>query len=241
MGSANWKRDGWPRVAALAGLSAALLACHTGTPAAPEGTIIAVGCDIISSNATTGDFDAIVNALVFDDDSDVPQVGVGVYFIVESGPGVIQTSNPVVTDAHGHAQAVLSATGARSGNAVTVNISSGPVESTLDMDVDGCSGSHASAPVAALRITPATGPYSRTSAVTIDVGTSTDADCPGSKPDDWDIDWGDGTAHASGGFNGSTSSTHTYGASAPDPVTVTVTVTDCTGLTDTLTQTLDLQ
>src|SRR5690349_11533312 len=68
---------------------AALLGCTTGDPAAPEGSEIVASCEYVpgTRQVVAGNFDAIVKALVLDAVSDVPQVGVGVYFIVTNGPG----------------------------------------------------------------------------------------------------------------------------------------------------------
>jgi hypothetical protein len=232
---------GFLAAASTVAATSLLLACHSGTPAAPEGSEIATGCEFISRNPTTGDFEAILNATVMDATSNVPQVGVGVFFRVASGNGQVQFEGPIRTDDDGHAESVLVATGATAANPVSVQVSSGPAEATLQLSVTGCSGRSADPPRAALTLNPTSG-HRAGQAITSNVGTSTDADCPSGKPDTWRVDWGDSTPPDEGSFTGTdTEATHTYAASlAGTSVTITVTVTDCTGLTATTTRTISL-
>ena len=93
-------------------LIAAALGCSSGTPAAPEGTEIPVSYEYITRNLTSGDFEAIIRATVIDQVSDVPQVGVGVYFRVTGGPGAFNNQGPIRTDDDGRAESVLIGRGA---------------------------------------------------------------------------------------------------------------------------------
>lgn len=226
---------------------AALIGCNAGTPAAPEGTEIPVSCEFLTRDVPSGNFEALIKAVVIDADSDVPQVGVGVYFRVKSGPGEMADEGPIRTDNDGRAQAVLVARGATAGNKVTIQVSSGPVTSEIQVDVLGCFASASVPPVLNVSRTP-TGQVSVTQAVTIDMSGSTDSDCSGGKPDRWEINWGDGQT-TRGQFATDDNPTHDYDdslvptspAGATVDKTITITITDCQGLTDTGTETVTLK
>jgi hypothetical protein len=209
---------------------AALVACTTGDPAAPEGSEIVASCEYVpgTRQVAAGNFDAIVKALVLDATSDVPQVGVGVYFIVSNGPGVMEREGPILTDSHGRAQAILVARGAIASNAVTVSLQSGEAHVDIKLDVLGCFSQSAEAPVAAFTLNP--DPPRVGSAVTADFATSSDADCPTGDPESWTIRWGDGQSDT-GMFATDHDATHDYADNLRDTqVTIEVEVADCTGL-----------
>lgn len=221
-----------PRVLArliAAALAALALGCHSGTPAAPEGT------DILLSFAyregtqdfATGDFEAIIQARLVDSLSNVPQVGVGVFFIVDSGPGTF-FDDFVVTDGGGKARSILSANGATSSNPVTVRVSSGgAMEATLTLDVSSGSASVDFPPEACFTV-DTTGTN-----VLIDVGCTTDDDCE-DDADFYSVDWGDGTTDDDLPFSDDTVD-HDY---ANGTYTIEVTVRDCQNLTDTASRTV---
>jgi hypothetical protein len=241
----NSRHVGLGRVACAAllalALTAAGLGCSSGTPAAPEGTEIAVSYEYVEGtrNLTSGDFDAIIRALVLDSESDVPQVGVGVYFRVTGGPGAFTVVGPVETDEDGWAQSILVARGALSTNKVSIEVSSGPAVAELDIDVNGGFSSTNEPPEAAFTISP--NPPRAGQVVTVDVGDSSDADCPNDEPETWEVDWGDSSTPDEGRFSSDTEATHTYASgSAGQSVTIRVTVEDCTGLTDSATRTVTL-
>ena len=205
-----------------------LLGCHAGTPAAPDGTEIPVSCAFISRDIPAGNFDAVISATVIDKDSDVPQVGVGVYFRVTQGPGSIVNQGPVVTDNHGHAETVLLGRGVIGTDKVSVEVSSGATIAKLDISATGCFSSTNVPPIAAFTLAP-TAP-SVTGNTTVDVATSSDADCPGGKPDTWTVDWGDGTTPDTGRFATTTVVTHDYADTRRGmSTTISVTVVDCAG------------
>jgi len=219
---------------------AALLACTTGDPAAPEGSEIIASCEFVPGTRVpaAGNFDAIVKALVLDAVSDVPQVGVGVYFIVTTGPGVMEREGPILTNSQGRAQAILTARGATDGNAVTVSLQSGEAHTDLSMDISGCVSSSSEAPVAAFTLNP--DPPTVGPGLTADFATSTDADCPTGKPDSWTIRWGDARSD-SGQFASDHDAVHDYADNLVNTqVTIEVEVTDCTGLRDTAQKTVTL-
>jgi hypothetical protein len=238
-----------PGLAVTACVLATLMGCHSGTPAAPEGTEIPVSCEFLTRDVNTGDFEALIKAVVIDEASDVPQVGVGVYFRVKSGPGEMDDEGPIRTDGSGRAESVLIGRGATSGNKVTVEVSSGPVTSEIQLDVLGCFSSTAVPPVLSYARTP-TGQVSVTQTVTIDLSASTDSDCPGGKPDSWEVNWGEGTPDR-GTFVDANSAkpTHDYTdslvpttpADATVTKSVTIKITDCQGLTKTATESITLK
>ena len=77
--------------------------CHSGTPAAPAGTDILLSFEYIEQDLPTGDFTAIVHARVFDDVSNAPHTGVGVFFEA-SGRGQFREREAVKTNGSGKAQ-----------------------------------------------------------------------------------------------------------------------------------------
>lgn len=205
-----------------------LLGCHAGTPAAPEGTEIPVSCAFISRDIPAGNFDAVISATVIDKDSDVPQVGVGVYFRVTQGPGEIVNQGPIVTDNHGHAETVLLGRGVTGTNKVSVEVSSGATIAKLDLSATGCFSSTNVPPTASFTVAP--NPPSVTGMVTVDVSGSSDTDCPGGDPDTWTVDWGDSTAPSTGRFATTTQAMHDYADTRRGmSTTITVTVEDCGG------------
>lgn len=221
-----------------AGLLAATLACHSGTPAAPEGSEIPVTCEFLSRDVATGNFEALIKAVVIDEESDVPQVGVGVYFRVRSGPGEMVDEGPIRTDNDGRAQAVLIGRGATAGNDVTVEVSSGSATAEISLDVEGCFSATAVRPRLVFTLTP--NPARANQDVRVDLSDSTDSDCPGGKPETWRIDWGDGDVDE-GDFDTSDEATHRYQTAdipASNELTVEIEVEDCQGLTDSETRTL---
>ncbi len=227
-----------------ASAGAGLLGCHAGTPAAPEGTEILLTCEFLSRDLITGNFEAIIKAQVLDLESDVPQVGVGVFFRVSAGPGTIATTGPVVTDNSGRAQAVLVGRGATSGNEVTVRVSSGPATADITMGASGCASSSAVPPRLVFTVSP--NPARVTQIVTVNMSASTDTDCPGGKPTSWRIEWGDALT-TNDTFANTDAPTHDYRddiiptGQTTMTVTIRITITDCQGLTATDTSTLTLQ
>lgn len=238
----SWIAQG--RRLALAAFAAGLLvlatlACTTGTPSAPDGTEIPVSYEYITRNLVSGDFEAIINATVIDQVSDVPQVGVGVYFRVSGGPGAFVNEGPVRTDDRGHAESVLIGRGALSTNKISVEVSSGPAVAKLDIDVTGGFSSTNEPPTAAFTVTP--NPPRAGQVATVDVAGSSDPDCPGDDPETWTVDWGDGTTADDGRFETTTDVTHTYASgTAGQSFTIKLTVEDCTGLTDSATKSVTL-
>jgi hypothetical protein len=234
--------SGRPRMLAAAAASAALAAlvvgCHSGTPAAPEGTEIPVSCEFLSRDVTTGDFEALIKAVVIDEESDVPQVGVGVYFRVSGGPGEMSDEGPIRTDNAGRAQSVLIGRGATVGNDVTVDVSSGSATAEITLDVGGCFSATAVRPRLVATVTPNPAPNptaSNPTEVTVDLSRSTDSDCPGGEPDSWSINWGDGET-TTDQFADEDSPTHDYVPSdvpTDRTVTIDIEVEDCQNLTDT--------
>lgn len=221
----------WALPLLAAPLAATLLACHSGTPAAPEGTEIALNCEFITRDVATGNFEAIIKSIVIDEESDVPQVGVGVYFRVKSGPGEMNDEGPIVTDNDGRAQAVLVARGATDANDVTVEVSSGPASSEITLDVLGCFSASAQRPVLDANVSP--NPARADQDVTVDLSDSSDTDCPGGKPDSWRIDWGDGEV-TSDEFADEDQPTHRYTTSdipTDRTLDIEIEIEDCQGLT----------
>ena len=244
METTNMRRDVKTRALIAAGATLAagvlVLGCETGTPAAPEGTEIPVTYEYISRDIPTGNFDAIISATVIDQDSDVPQVGVGVYFRVTGGPGQFVDTGPIETDEDGHAESVLVAHGATHtpSNKVSIEVSSGPTTAQLDIDVEGGFSETNQPPVASFTLNP--NPPRAGQVATVDVGGSTDADCPGGDPTSWTVEWGEGSP-TEGTFSNGTSATHTYPSSAAGSTyTIRVTVEDCTGLTHSTSRTVTL-
>lgn len=232
-----------PRAAALllsATLCASIVGCHSGTPSAPEGTEIPVTCEFISQDVTTGNFEALIKAVVIDEESDVPQVGVGVYFRVRSGPGEIRSGGPIRTDNAGRAQAVLVGQGATAGNEVTVEVSSGPASAEIELDVIGCFSATAVRPRLVATVSP--NPADRTGDnVVVDLSRSTDSDCPGGVPVSYTINWGDGDT-TNEDFATEDKPDHDYAAAdipaAPGTLDIEIEIEDCQGLKDTQTLTL---
>lgn len=230
----------WVRIAAAVALSGAglLLGCTTGTPAAPEGSEMQLDCDVVASDPPAGNFTSIIVASVRDAVSDVPAVGVGVFFRVASGPASLQGQNPVVTDDDGLARIIVVGTAAFGNDSVDIEASSGEVEADISIGVAGCTGGGgAQEPVARMTVTPPTPDIGEE--VEVNVSSSTDADCAGMEPDDWEVDWGDGTTRSTGSFDSATIARHTYSGMART-VTIVVTVTDCNGLTDDVEQQVPL-
>lgn len=234
-GTANARRlaTAWALAALAAGM---IIGCTTGTPAAPEGTEIPIAYEYIpgSRDVLLGNFDAIISATVIDQVSDVPQVGVGVYFRVTAGPGQFTEEGPVITNHAGHAESVLIARGATSTNRVSVEVSSGPATAKLDIDVNGGFSATNESPTASFTISP--DPPRVNQDVTVNVSASSDPDCPGGDPETWSVAWGDGLSDTGLVFDTTTTKTHRYTAAAT--VTITVTVEDCTGLEDTASKTV---
>lgn len=226
----------------LAALAAALsLSCHSGTPAAPMGTSILASFEFVdeSRNVQTGDFQAVIGADLIDMASGVPQVGVQVRFLVTAGDASFETASVVTTNGAGHAETVISARGARdTASAVTVRVISGEAaEAEVSLTVFGGSGRSAQPPEARFTFSPANPSIGDT--VTVDVADSTDPDCPTGEPDSWEIDWDDMGALSQGTFEGVTTATHQYNAAGSYQVTVTV--ENCVGLSDSVTQTVQVQ
>lgn len=228
--------------AALAAmLVAACLACHTGTPAAPEGTEIPVTCEFITRDIGSGNFDALIKAVVIDEVSDVPQVGVGVYFRVRSGPGVMSNEGPIRTDNEGRAESVLLGRGATAGNRVTVDVSSGAATAEIAMDVTQCISTVTLPPRLVYTLTP--NPARVNQDVTVDMSDSTDSDCTGGVPESWRVTWGDGDVDT-GDFEDDDTVTHRYQAAdipASNRLDVEIRIEDCQGLTDSDTRTLNFE
>ena len=225
--------------ALAAGLAAAILGCHAGTPAAPEGSEIPVTCEFLNRDVTTGNFEALIKAVVIDELSDVPQVGVGVYFRVSSGPGEMVDEGPIRTDNDGRAQAVLIGRGATVGNDVTVQVSSGEATAEIALDVGGCFSSTAVRPRLVVTVSP--NPARAGQVVTVDISDSTDSDCPGGEPDSWRITWGDGET-STDDFADEDKPEHTYTASdvpADNTLDIEIEIEDCQGLT--ATETVELR
>jgi hypothetical protein len=211
-----------------------LVGCHSGTPAAPEGTRILVDYEYITRDVASGDFEARIFVRALDEVSNAPAVGVGVFFRVEEGPGRFLVQDAVRTTGGGYAENVLIATGATATppNPVTVSAFSGEAASdTLVLDVLSGSVSQNTPPVASLRVTPSNPRVNMD--VTADVGDSTDDDCPDQEPDRWSVDWGDGSPVESFNFS-DPEATHQYETAGSYDIEVTV--VDCRGATDTATQ-----
>jgi hypothetical protein len=216
-----------------------LIACTTGTPAAPEGTEIPIAYEYIpgSRDVLLGNFDAIISATVIDQVSDVPQVGVGVYFRVTAGPGQFTEEGPVITNNAGHAESVLIGRGATSTNKVSVEVSSGPTIAKLDIDVNGGFSPTNDPPNASFTLSP--DPPRANQDVTVNVSGSSDTDCPGGDPETWSVNWGDGTTDSNLQFDTTTTKVHRYATNlGGTSVTIVVTVEDCTGLEDTASKTV---
>jgi len=236
---ASRPRTPWRRAASLAAsslLALGLLACTTGTPAAPAGSTIYATIRFVDRNVQTGDFEAIVTAIVLDSVSGVPQTGVQVNFFILEGLALFQPDGrgdiQVRTNSHGRSEALVQATGALdAGSQVTVRMVSGEADEVeVSLTVFGSSAS-ARPPVARFTFSP-TSPTT-SDAVRVDVSGSTDPDCPTGQPDDWRIEWGDDTT-ASGTFSGTTTSSHTY--TRPGTYEITLEVTNCLGETDSTTE-----
>ena len=224
-----------PALALAAGVASILLGCNVGTPAAPEGTEIPIAYEYMSRDIALGNFDAIISATVIDKVSDVPQVGVGVYFRVTGGPGQFTEEGPVITNNAGHAESILIGRGAIPPIKVSVEVSSGPTIAKLDINATGGFSLTNLPPTASFTLSP-DDPTVNT-VTTVNVSASSDSDCPGGKPETWTVNWGDNTPTDTGlQFSTMPTKTHTY--TATGSVTIVVTVTDCTGLTATASKTV---
>ncbi|MEM7248950.1 MAG: PKD domain-containing protein [Acidobacteriota bacterium] len=220
--------------AATVGAALLALACTSGTPAAPEGTEILLRFDFVdgSRDLVSGDFQAIITATLFDEDSNVPQTGVGVFFEVTNGPGTFEFET-VNTDNGGRARNVLTADGAQVGNEVTFRAFSGvSTSNTLSLNVEQASGN--APPMACIRSANATGGGLQ---VTLDIGCSEAPACRDNQISDWEVDWGDGTAPQN--LAGTTNiAMHTYASAGS--YTIRVTVDDCQNLSSTETTSITL-
>lgn len=221
---------------AVSSISLALftLGCHSGTPAAPEGSKLSIRFEYVEGtrDLATGDFEAIVSVRALDQISDVPQVGVGVFFEVESGPGSFAVTGPVTTDGGGNAQNVLIASGAVRDNDVTVSAFSGDnLSDSLSLNVEQGRSSSDFLPDACF--TWSTDMLE----LEVDVSCSSDLDCPTDDPDEWAIDWGDGSAEQTFPFS-QTTATHTYASGGSYDVSIEV--TDCQDLRDSDAQAVSL-
>ena len=227
--------------ALAAALAVSGLGCHSGSPAAPGGITIFTTCEYVpgARDFTTGNFEARITALLLDTESNVPQTGVGVFFVIDSGPGTFAAVSPIRTNNAGQASNTLIATGATSGNKVKAKVFSGATTVDLDIDVVGCDSTGNAPPRISLSVSPATTPINTD--VRVDVTGTTDDGCGAggtTTPREWSVDWGDGTVKQDIQFASDKEETHRY--TTADTYFVRVTVEDCGGLTSTETRPVEI-
>jgi len=219
-------------LAALLG-TALLCSCDSSDPVTLKGDQILLFADYITADTTTGQFSAIIKAIVYDPDSGVRRDGVGVFFRFNQLPsGATVDPTEVVTNEDGEAFAFVEANGE-----VSLTAQSGTVTKDISLSAEGGStGTDNQPPTADIRATT-TSPRINIPVI-FDVSASSD---PEGKLDSWQVtDWDDGSpASSSIKFSSTKTTTHTF--TSASTYTVRVRVLDDQGSTDEATTDVTVQ
>lgn len=215
-------------------ISPALLAlcvlggCDSSDPVALEGDEIDIFAFFLTADQTTGEFEAILQALVRDPTSGVRRDGVEVLWRVTTGSAILSDTQ-VLTNDDGEAFIRVQAV-----ESITIEATSGTATETINLDATGGEVGENDPPTAAMSFTPASPRQGQ--AVTFDVSDSEDTD---GIIDTWKIeDFGDGDSSNTFQFEDTTTTSHTY--STDGTYEARLRVTDNGGQTDTVTVTVSV-